>query len=76
MIKERIGVSIKTKFGTSDFVFASRLIAIKFVLDESRRKEVISFSVNYFRQHEVDSIDFARSCLQDLIDKGSWRKGY
>ena len=74
MFKEHTRISILTKFGTLDFVFASRLTALKFALDESRNKEVISFSVAYFSQYEIDTIAVAGSRLDDLICGGNVRE--
>ena len=68
MVKEHTRIRIKTKFGTQDFVFTSRLTAIKFVMDESRREEVINFSVDYFFQLETTDIGRARHALQGVID--------
>ena len=71
MFKEHTRISILTKFGTLDFVFASRLMALRFALDESRNKEVISFSVAYFSQYETDTITNASNRLGTLIDNGN-----
>ena len=71
MFKEHVRITVRTKFGTLNFVFKSRLTALKFVMDESRREEVISFSVEYLTQYETTDIANARSSLQFMIDWGN-----
>ena len=70
MIKEHVKVNVKTKFGALEFVFTSRLIAIKFAMDESRKEEVLSFSVEYISQYETTSAGDASNILQYRIDMG------
>ena len=71
MSTEFTKIRVRTKFGTLDFVFNSRLQAIKFAMDESRRREVMSFSVEYFEQYEITHIETAKRRLQHLIDEGN-----
>ena len=73
MFKEHVKINVYTKLGAHDFVFTSRLTALRFIMDESRREEVLSFSVDYIDQYEITDTDGAKRDLQLLIVEGRLR---